>query len=377
MRTTKTSTYPSSETIAAQVHAHGEEERLDNAAQTAVFALLDKLGDGADDPEPNLTAAFEQARLDGDWDAYGQTIGAHYDWEQRSKRRAYMVNTTRDRHRSIPIERRHATRAEAGRQTLDYLADALPQIIRAAQALDLTGVPATAEKALSAGKTAADKYTRAADVVAAYTTLRQAQAEAVKAVARVEMGRADDLGVFRTGQFREAMHNDATWLENRRVALMPESNTATAQRLRQQMARVPGAEEFFDGVPEPLFGPIGEDGYPVECKTVPARAVWLAKWSTRLEFWVPSFEQLRELAEVYNITMSIQAWPEQHGLTLVVGKDGRPAAGNDERVALVNPGYVRPDWDAPQDDTEAEAVADAAEANRQAARSAEHPGYAA
>ena len=373
MRTTKTSTYPSPETIAAQVHAHGEEERLDNAAQTAVFALLDKLGDGAHDPEPNLTAAFEQARLDGDWDAYGQIIGAHYDWEQRSKRRAYMVNTTRDRHRVIPIERRHATRAEAGRQTLDYLVDALPQITRAAQALDLTGVPATAEKALSAGKTAADKYTRAADVVAAYTTLRQAQAEAVKAVARVEMGRADDLGVFRTGQFREAMHNDATWLENRRVALMPESNTATAQRLRQQMARVPGAEEFFDGVPEPLFGPIGEDGYPVGVTSIPARAAWLAKWSARLEFWVPPFDQLREQAEVYNITLSVQAWPEQHGLTLVVGKDGRPAAGNDARVALVNPGYVRPDWDAeaPEDDAQ---VQDAAQANARAARLAQHPG---
>ena len=59
MSTTKTApAYTTAENIRAQVHAHAEEERRDASAHGAMLNLMQKIGDGREDPEPDLNAAY-------------------------------------------------------------------------------------------------------------------------------------------------------------------------------------------------------------------------------------------------------------------------------------------------------------------------------
>ncbi|MEV8357191.1 hypothetical protein AB0P30_10230, partial [Micrococcus luteus] len=130
----------------------------------------------------------------------------------------------------------------------------------------------------------------------------------------------------------------------------------------------------FQGLdPAELFGPITADGFPAECTTVPARAQWLATWSTRLDFWVPEFEDLQQLQHLYGSAINPEHWQDRKGLVLANTYEGESAADNAERLALVNLDYRRPDWDTPQPEPTAEDL-DAITANRAALPREQHPG---
>lgn len=81
--------------------------------------------------------------------------------------------------------------------------------------------------------------------------------------------------------------------------------------------------EFLDDAPAELFGPITADGFPAECTTVPARAQWLATWSTRLDFWVPEFEDLQQLQHLYGAAINPEHWQDRKGLVLANTYEGR------------------------------------------------------
>lgn len=381
MTTTRTTTdapaFPTAAAIAAAVNEHHAEERRDRDAARALLRLSGQLSNGADDPEPDLHGAFQTARVSGQWDDYAAVYAEHLDWRERAQRRAVAGNELREAsNRITSSEDRHAHRAAAGRLTLDYLAGALPEVLAAARALELEDVPGTAEAALRAGADTAARYTAAAQVVEAYTAARTAQAEAVRDIARQEIGAGDrTVNVWTTGQFADALHVDATWLSARRHALAPGVETEAARELRARMARVDGAAAFFTGAPAELFGPIGRDGFPRELDTVPARARWLAVWSERLTFTVPTWEQLHALAEAYRGALDPLSWRRDDGLVIYSGVSGAPAEANAEAVRLVRPDYVRPDWDG--DGAEDDGVREAAEANAAAAQPEQHPGIRA
>ncbi|MBO1029668.1 hypothetical protein IPU79_10870 [Micrococcus luteus] len=376
MSTTKTApAYTTAENIRAQVHAHAEEERRDASAHGAMLNLMQKIGDGREDPEPDLNAAYEQARISGDWEEYERIFRAHDDWADRSAKRARMANNLRNR--AIPNpERRRTLKGDAGRLTLTYLAGALPSILDAAQRLTLHGVPSTAEAAMTADPRARGHYLEAAAVVDAYRALRRAQAAAVtdiNATVAESFGgpsKVSSQSVLTIGQFRDALHLDATWLSNRRNAIGQLRSSATRAHLRRY---VPGIVEFLDDAPAELFGPITADGFPAECTTVPARAQWLATWSTRLDFWVPEFEDLQQLQHLYGAAINPGHWQDRKGLVLANTYEGESAADNAERLALVNLDYRRPDWDTPQPEPTAEDL-DAITANRAALPREQHPG---
>ncbi|PAK74805.1 hypothetical protein [Micrococcus luteus] len=378
-RTTKNAApkFPAAEQIAAAISELHIEERRDKEAGEKIDQIIRELRaeDAADHARP-ARDVFAEARVNGDWDAYLEALRRDAEAQDRTRHRNVMLSALQSQRASTIGEyspkRRH--RAAAGRQVLDYLADALPSILAAARALDLTGVPTDAEAAMTAAPDVVERYGQARQIVDAYTALRQAQTRAVLDISREDGGVGGDMGVRQNGQFRDALHLDATHLNNRRDAL----GQLRKQTDRDHVVRyAPGAREFFDNVPDPLFGPIGDDGFPVDVKNVIARCRWLGKWGTRLEFIVPSFEELTDLNRLAQAAVNPGAWRDGHGLVVRPGIDGRPDPDNARFLALAHLDYQRPDWDAPQDTGEAEAVADAAEANRQAARSAEHPGYAA
>ena len=372
-RTTTTAPeFPTAEQIAAQVHEHGAEERRDQEAAEAMHRLARKAHMSATDPEPDVTAAYEDARVSGGWDAFEAVIREHVEWTERDNKRLRVVHALRDRTRPVDPERRIALRADAGRLTLDYLAQSLPSILAAAQALDLAGVPASAEAVLNAGPEMVERFGKARAVVDAYSALRRAQAVAVRNIAAREVGGGTDMGVSTTGQFRDALHLDATWLSNRRNGITLLNKDATRNHVRRF---APGAEEFFDNAPDPLFGSITADGFPAECKTIPARAAWLKKWAGRLEFFVPDFDQLHLLHRAYSEALDVRNWKDRRGLVVQGDINKTPLPDDVDLTALVNLTYVRPDWDATPAEDVAQ-VADAAQANRQAARMSEHPGYA-
>ncbi|MGN2298176.1 hypothetical protein ACSOSW_02690 [Micrococcus luteus KDCGSN] len=378
-RTTKNANpkFPTAEQIAAAISEFHIEERRDKEAGEKIDQIIRELRaeDAADHARP-ARDVFAEARVNGDWDAYREALRRDAEAQDRTRHRNVMLSALQSQRASTIGEyspkRRH--RAAAGRQVLSYMADALPSILAAARALDLSGVPTDAEAAMTADPDVVERYGQARQIVDAYTALRQAQTRAVLDVAREDGSVGGDMGVKQNGQFRDALHLDATHLNNRRDAL----GQLRKQTDRDHLLRyAPGAREFFDNVPDPLFGPIGDDGFPVDVKNVIARCRWLGKWGTRLEFIVPSFEELTDLNRLAQAAVNPGAWRDGHGLVVRPGIDGRPDPDNARFLALAHLDYQRPDWDAPQGDTEAEAVADAAEANRQAARASEHPGYAA
>lgn len=381
-RTTKTAPeFPTAEDIAAAVHEHGIEERRDQEAADALEELVQQIAreDSADHARP-AHEVFREARISGDWQAYREALEHDAAAAERARVRRGIIQTLRDqRARVAGVDSpRLRHRAEAGRLTLDYLADALPSILDAAQDLDLDGLPSNPEAVMNAGPEAVEKFNKVRVVVDAYAALRRTQAQAVMDVSRDEHGASgvSDHGVKVSGQFRNALHFDATRLAERRAAL----STLRHQRDRDHIRRYsPGAAEFFDQVPPEVFGPIGDDGFPTEVRGIISRAAWLRKWAGRLEFFVPDFEELGELNVAHNQAVNPRAWRDHHGVVIVLNNiGGRPASGNAEAVdRLLNLSFKRPDWDGKGDDAEAEALADAAEANRQAARLAEHPGYAA
>ncbi|WP_271437780.1 hypothetical protein [Micrococcus luteus] len=369
--------FPTAEQIAAALSEFHIEERRDQEAGEAIDKLIRELRaeDAADHARP-AHDVFAEARVSGDWGDYRAALEHDAAAQDRTRHRNVMLSALQSQRASTIGEyspkRRH--RAAAGRGVLDYLADALPSILAAARALDLTGVPTDAEAAMTAAPDVVERYGQARQIVDAYTALRQAQTRAVLEISREDGGVGGDMGVKQNGQLRDALHLDATHLNNRRVAL----GQLRKQTDRDHLLRyAPGAREFFEGVPDPLFGPIGDDGFPVDVKNVIARCRWLGKWGTRLVFIVPTFEELTDLNRLAQSAVNPGAWRDGHGLVVRPGIDGRPDPDNARFLALANLDYRRPDWDAPQDTGEAEAVADAARANRQAARASEHPGYAA
>ena len=368
--------FPTAEQIAAAIAESHIEERRDKEAGEMIDQIIRELtAEDADDHARPARDVFAEARVNGDWDAYREALRRDAEAQDRTRHRNVMLSALQSQRASTVGEyspkRRH--RAAAGREVLNYLAGILPSILAAAQALDLTGVPTDAETAMTAAPDV-ERYGQARRIVDAYAALRQAQTRAVIDISREDGGVGGDMGVRQNGQFRDALHLDAVHLGNRR---------ATLGQLRKQIDRdrvlryAPGAREFFEGVPDPLFGPIGDDGFPVDVNNVIARCRWLGKWGTRLEFIVPTFEELTDLNRLAQSAVNPGAWRDGDGLVVRPGIDGRPDPENARFLALAHLDYQRPKWDAPQGDTEAEAVADAAEANRQAARSAEHPAYAA
>ncbi|KZE69846.1 hypothetical protein [Micrococcus aloeverae] len=378
-RTTKNAApkFPAAEQIAAAISEFHIEERRDQEAGEAIDKLIRELRaeDAADHARPAHTA-FAEARVSGDWGDYRAALEHDAEADERTRRRNHILSTLQ-RHRASTIgefSKKKEHRAAAGREVLNYLADALPSILAAARALDLTGVPTDAEAAMTAAPDVVERYGQARQIVDAYTALRQAQTRAVIDVSREDGGVGGDMGVRQNGQFRDALHLDATHLNNRRAALGQLRKPTDRDHV---LRYAPGAREFFEDVPDPLFGPIGDDGFPVDVNNVIARCRWLGKWGTRLEFIVPSFEELTALNRLAQSAVNPGAWRDGHGLVVRPGIDGRPDPDNARFLALAHLDYRRPAWDAPQDTGEAEAVADAAEANRQVARSAEHPGYSA
>lgn len=377
-RTTKNAPeFPTAAQIAAAISESHIEERRDEEAVEVIGKIIRELrAEDAADHARTASDVFAEARVNGDWDAYREALRREAEAQDRTRHRNAMLSTLQFQHTSIMGEyspkRRH--RAAAGRHVLDYLAEVLPGILEAARALDLTGVPTDAEAAMTTAPDVVERYGQARRIVDAYAALRQAQTRAVIDISREDGGAGDDMGVRQNGQFRDALHNDAVHLNNRRVALGRLHTQADRDRV---LRYAPGAREFFEDVPDPLFGPIGDDGLPVDVDNVIARCRWLGKWSARLEFIVPSFEELADLNRLAQVAVNPGAWRDHDGLVVRPGIDGRPDPDNARFLALAHLDYCRPDWDAPQDDTEAEAVADAARANRQAARASDHPGYAA
>lgn len=379
----KNSTFPTPEDIAAAVHEHGIEQRRDDEARRGMLALIARMNAAADDPAPDRQGAYEQARVCGDWAAYEQVFRAHADWRERAEKRARMANELRELARPDENGRRHRLMEEAGEQTLGYLSGVLPSILDAARALDLEGVPYSAEAVIQSSKAVQDKYTRASEVVASYAALRRAQGQAVQDVSTARQGTwntrdswphtATASAAQTHGQFRNAIHLDAGLLNNRRNVLAMLRMDADRRRIRRFS---PGAVEFLDDVPASLFESIGADGFPVNVNGVIPRAAWLKKWSARLEFFVPSFDELSRLQAYHNRAADARAWKDGHGLVLEDNDRGGPASENAEALELIGYEWKRPDWDAPEAEPDA-AVIDAAEANRAAAKNRTHPGLAA
>lgn len=225
---------------------------------------------------PSFAEHVAQAVLDGT-DIDPAQLDVEADHRARKARNDHKFAALGEASDRLAFSPRHIKQERAG-DILTYLASAMGDLTTHLRDLDPTMMVTDPELAIAGGKDAARRYEATKALVATYSTIRVAQAEAYASITHSgNLGPARE----RSGMFRDALDAETAWLDQRRR--LGRGNTARTARIR-----------FFLEVPVTPYKATRGGHWPEDTNTLTDRARFLHWAATKHELWVPSVDELIE-----------------------------------------------------------------------------------